>query len=185
MKIRYILAMLVSACVGFGAASPAAADMKIAVLNAERALLSCSKAERMLADLEQELAPDQDAIKALNADIAALQQRAQKDADVLTDAQKRNMANQMEDKRLEYRQRLEKVQKAIADRQEDIYSELAPVMDAVVKELIESEGYDMILPRPLVLRTQQGAVPLNNVLYVNDEHDITRKVTEKLNQRID
>lgn len=182
MKFRILIAIVLS--LGLGAALPVSAELKIAVLNAERALLSCSKAERMLADLEKELQPDQDAIKALNADIAALQQRAQKDADVLTDAQKREMANEMDDKRLEYRQRLEKVQKAIADRQEDIYSELAPIMDTVVKDLIESEDYDMILPRPLVLRTQQGAVPLNNVLYVNERHDITRKVTEKLNAKI-
>ena len=39
----------------------------------------------------------------------------------------------------------------------------------MLKDLIELEGYDLIMERA-------------NLRYVNSKHDITRKVTEKLNE---
>ena len=63
-----------------------------------------------------------------------------------------------------------KLQKELQDRQQDVIRDMAPKLDAVLQDLIEIEGYDVVLQR-------------RGLLYVNSKHDITRKVTEKLNEK--
>ena len=63
-----------------------------------------------------------------------------------------------------------KLQKELQDRQQDVIRDMAPKLDAVLQDLIEIEGYDVVLQR-------------RGLLYVNPKHDITRKVTEKLNEK--
>ena len=47
---------------------------------------------------------------------------------------------------------------------------MAPKLNAVLDDLVEIEGYDLVLQR-------------GGLLYVNIKHDITRRVTEKLNEK--
>ena len=47
---------------------------------------------------------------------------------------------------------------------------MAPKFEAVLKDLIDLEDYDAVLPR-------------QTLLWINPRHDITRRVTEKLNER--
>ena len=47
---------------------------------------------------------------------------------------------------------------------------MGPKVQAIVNDLVEVERYDLVFER-------------SNVGYVNPRHDITAKVTEKLNER--
>ena len=94
----------------------------------------------------------------------------QNDAEILGDAEKRNIQKDIEDKQLDYEFGVNKFRKELQDRQEQIFRQMAPKLDAVLKDLIEIEGYDMVFPR-------------GGLLYVNTKHDITRKVTEKINEK--
>ncbi len=76
----------------------------------------------------------------------------------------------MEDKQIEYQFLVNKLQKDVQDRRQDLMQQMAPKIDAVLQDLIEAEGYDLILQR-------------GNLLYADSKHDITRKVTEKLNEK--
>lgn len=181
--MKKLIAVLLTVTTAAGFAPAARAELNIAVLNAERAVLESEQARRMVQSLEQELEEDQQFIESVTAEIAELQERFQKDADVLTDAQRRQMTKEMEDKGLERRQRMEKVQKAIADRRQEIFQEISPLLQVVVQELIDVENYDLILPRSVTVPTQQGAYPIQPILYVNPRHDITAKVTERLNEK--
>lgn len=152
------------------AALGAAAQLKIAVLNVERALGDSDEAKAQGEQIQADLQSDQDGLKALGEEIEALQERLEKDAEILGDDEKRRIGKDIEDKRLDFEFGANKLQKELQDRQQDVIRDMAPKLDAVLQDLIEIEGYDVVLQR-------------RGLLYVNPKHDITRKVTEKLNEK--
>ena len=152
------------------AALGAAAQLKIAVLNVERALGDSDEAKAQGEQIQADLQSDQDGLKALGEEIEALQERLEKDAEILGDDEKRRITKDIEDKRLDFEFGANKLQKELQDRQQDVIRDMAPKLDAVLQDLIEIEGYDVVLQR-------------RGLLYVNPKHDITRKVTEKLNEK--
>ena len=159
-----LLAVLCFSAVGV------AAEYKFAVLDMQRAIGDSEEAQSLATQVEQDLKSDQDALQKLAEEIQAVQERLQNDAEILGDAEKRSLQKDIEDKQLDYEFGVNKFRKALQDRQQEIFREMAPKLDAVLKDLIEIEGYDVVFPRA-------------GLLYVNTKHDITRKVTEKLNEK--
>lgn len=147
-----------------------AAEYKFAVLDVQRAIGDSEEAQSLATQVEQDLKSDQDALQKLAEEIQAVQERLQNDAEILGDAEKRSLQKDIEDKQLDYEFGVNKFRKELQDRQQEIFREMAPKLDAVLKDLIEIEGYDVVFPRA-------------GLLYVNTKHDITRKVTEKLNEK--
>ena len=152
------------------AAVGVAAEYKFAVLDVQRAIGDSEEAKSLAAQVEQDLKEDQDALQKLGEDIQAVQERLQNDAEILGDAEKRSLQKDIEDKQLDYEFGVNKFRKELQDRQQEIFRQMGPKLDAVLTDLIEIEGYDVVLPRA-------------GLLYVNSKHDITRKVTEKLNEK--
>ena len=166
--LRKLTAMLVAVCAL--AAAGAAGELKIAVLNVQRALGDSEEAQALADEIQLDLQKDQDGLQALGEEIQALQEQLEKDAEILGDEEKRRINKDIEDKRLDFEFGANKLNKELQDRQQEILRQMAPKLDAVLKDLIEIEGYDLVLQR-------------SGLLYVNTKHDITRKITEKLNEK--
>jgi len=148
----------------------AAAQLKIAVLNTGQAIQLSEEAKVYSENIQAELQPEQEQLRAVQAEIQAMQQRLADEGDVLADAERRDINTQIENKRLDLEFGLQKLQKAFADRQEELRQIMGPKVQAVLNDLIELERYDVVLER-------------TTVLFANMRHDITAKVTEKLNER--
>lgn len=148
----------------------AVAELKIAVLDTQRALLESEEAQDLMQGAQTDLEGDQNRVNALGQEIRALNEQLQKDAEVMSPTEQRRRQKEIEDKQIEYQFLVNKLQKDVQDRRQDLLQQMAPKIDAVLQDLIELEGYDLILQR-------------GNLLYVNSRHDITRKVTEKLNEK--
>jgi Skp family chaperone for outer membrane proteins len=86
----------------------------------------------------------------------------------MSDAEKRRMQKELEDKNTEYQFLANKLQKLVNERQQEILGLMAPKLDAVLKDMIAKEAYDLVVHR-------------QNVLYVDPKYDITTQVTEQLN----
>ncbi|MEQ8857852.1 MAG: OmpH family outer membrane protein [Pseudomonadales bacterium] len=151
-------------------AGSAAAEMKIAVLDTQRALIESEEAQQLLQAAQGDLEGDQNKVNALGQEIQAMQEQLQKDVEVMSPAEQRKRAGEIEDKQMQYQFEVNRLQKQVQDRRQDLLQQMAPKIDAVLKDLIEVEGYDLILQR-------------GSLLYANSKHDITRKVTEKLNEK--
>ena len=163
------LAAILLAVFCFSAAG-VAAEIKFAVLDVQRAIGDTEEAKSLLTQMDQDLKQDQEALQQLATDMQAVQERLQKDAEILGDAEKRGMQKEIEDKQIDYEFGVNKLRKEVQDRQQEIFRQMAPKLDAVLKDLIEIEGYDLVFPRA-------------GLLYVNTKHDVTRKVTEKINEK--
>ena len=151
------------------AAGAVAAELKFAVLDTQRALVESEEAAALFAQAEKEQEQEQTEVTGLRDEIEALQQRLQTDGEVMSAAERRKVNKDIEDKQIDFQFLVNKLQKEVKDRQQDIFQQMVPKIDKVLKDLIELEGYDMIMER-------------QNLRYVNSKHEITRKVTEKLNE---
>jgi len=151
------------------AAGSVAAELKIAVLDTQRALVESEEAQTLLSQAEKELQEEQEEVTALRDEIEALQTRLQTDGEVMSATEQRKVQKDIEDKQIDFQFLVNKLQKEVNDRRQDILQQMVPKIDKVLKDLIELEGYDVIMERA-------------NLRYVNSKHEITRKVTEKLNE---
>jgi outer membrane protein len=145
------------------------AEVKIAVVDVQRAILSSEEAKTLLAQIQQEFSTDEDAIKVIQRDAAALLERAQKDADVMSDAEKRRIQTEIESKNNDFVYLRQKLQKEITARQAELFAGTEAKVQKAIEEMVLANDYDLILPRAAAL-------------YVGNLYDITRKVTEKLNE---
>ncbi len=152
------------------ASANAHAELNIAVLNTQRAVLESDEAKAMIEKIRADVERDEQAVKKLGEEIQAINARLQKDADTLSNSEKRKMQKQIEDKQIDYQFQVNKLQKEVNDRQQEIFAQLAPKVDAVLKDMIEKNGYDMIVQR-------------SELLYAKQKHNITRQVTENLNKK--
>lgn len=167
MTKKYLSWSLLSILLASGAA---AAELKIAVLDTQRALIESEEAQQLMETAQFDLEGDQNRVNTLGQEIRGLQEQLQKDAEVMSPVEQRKRQKEIEDKQIEYQFLVNKLQKDVQDRRQELLQQMAPKIDAVLKDLIELEGYDLILQR-------------GSLLYANSRHDITRKVTEKLNEK--
>ena len=172
MRKKYLSSNLLLVVFLLLGATGAAAELKIAVLDTQRALLESEEARQLLQAAQSELEKEETEVKNLGDEIVALQEQLQKDAEVLSQGEQRKRQKEIEDKRIDYEFLVNKLQKEVNDRRQELLQQMVPKIDAVLKDLIELEGYDLIMERA-------------NLRYANSKHDITRRVTEKLNERRD
>ena len=146
------------------------AQLKIAVVNTVQAIQQSEEAQAFTENLQQELAPEQTELQGLQQEIAELRQRVQDEGDVMSADEQRKVARDIENKQIDLEFRAQKLQKDVQDRQQELVQVMGPKVQAIVNDLVEVERYDLVFER-------------SNVGYVNPRHDITAKVTEKLNER--
>ncbi|MGI9327700.1 MAG: OmpH family outer membrane protein [Pseudomonadales bacterium] len=151
-------------------AGTAVAELKIVVLDTQRALAESEEAKALIEKINSELKAEQDEVQSLGESIRALNEKLGKDGEVMSAAEKRKAQKEIEDKQIDYQFLVNKLQKEVNDRRNELLQQMVPKVDAVLKDLIATEGYDMILER-------------GSLRYANTKHDITRKVTEKLNAK--
>ena len=146
------------------------AQLKVAVVNTVQAIQQSEEATAFTEQLQQELAPEQTELQGLQQEIADLRQRVQDEGDVMSADEQRKVARDIENKQIDLEFRAQKLQKDVQDRQQELIQVMGPKVQAIVNDLVEVERYDLVFER-------------SNVGYVNPRHDITAKVTEKLNER--
>ena len=107
------------------AAGSAAAELKIAVLDTQRALIESEEAQALLAQAQQELQGEQDQLQALNDEIVALNEQLQKDGEVMSPAEQRRITKEIEDKQIDLQFLGNKLQKEVNDRHPDLISPIS------------------------------------------------------------
>ncbi len=162
--ILTVLAVLIAM-----AAPAVSAEMKVAVVDVQTAILNSEEAKRLLGQIQAEFADDEEEIRDIQSEAAAILERLQKDGDVISDSETRRLQADIEDLNNQFVFERQQLQRRIEQRQAELFGGIDVRVQRAIEELVLSEDYDLILPR-------QAA------LYVGDLYNITRKVTEKLNE---
>jgi outer membrane protein len=150
-------------------ATPAFAEMKVAVLNYQMALLESDAAKRYAVDAEKKFGPQLNKLKTLESDAKGIQDRLVKDGDKMQTAERERLELEFKQKARDFQFQSKELNesKAVADR--EMLKKLKPNLDTAVEEVIKSGNFDLVLER--------GAV-----IDVKPQFDITRQVIERMNQ---
>ncbi|NWL78227.1 hypothetical protein DM872_15355 [Pseudomonas taiwanensis] len=151
-------------------ATPAFAEMKIAVLNYQMALLESDAAKKYAVDAEKKFGPQLNKLKTLESDAKRIQDRLVKDGEKMQQAERERLELEFKQKARDFQFQSKELNeaKAVADR--DMLKQLKPKLDKAVEEVLKQGSFDLVLER--------GAV-----VDVKPQYDITRQVIERMNQQ--
>ena len=149
--------------------SPALAEMKVAVVDVQAAIANSDQAKRLVAQLQSEFKDQQDQIRKIQSDAAALLERAQKNSDVMSDLEKRKLQNEIQSKNSDFEYLRQKLQNQVEQRRNEMFAPVNKEVQQAIEDLVRENDYDLV-------------VPAQATLYINPVYDVTNKVTEKLNQ---
>jgi len=142
--------------------------MRIAVVDREAALLSSNTAKVAQDKLARDMQPQRDRLERLRGEIRGLEERFAKEGAGMSEAAKRQLQQQAESKAQEFNTLIEQVQKRTQDAQQDLLKRMVPTLESTLEELRKAGNYDIILER-------------RAVVLVSPEHDLTKKVVDRLN----
>lgn len=165
---KSLVAMFVALSLALGAV-PAMAAMKIAVVDVQTAIANSDQSKKLIAEMQKEFKGQQDHIRRIQAQAAALLEKAQKNSDVMSDAQKRRLQNEIESKNSDFQYFRQRLQKEVQERRQELYAPVDQEVQRAIEALVREHNYDLVIPA-------QAA------LYVSPVYDVTNDVTEKLNQ---
>jgi outer membrane protein len=164
---RLAMAVLATAMM---AAPTVYAEMKIVVLDPVRAILESDEGKVLIEAANKEMQADSEQLRSQAEELQALQAKLQKDGEVMSDSDKRKAVKELESMQADLQFGSQKIQKIAQDKRQEILQTLAPQYDKVLTDLIQVDQIDLI-------------VQPNALQYANPKHDITKRVTEKLNEQ--
>lgn len=150
-------------------ASPAFADMKIAVLNYQMALLESDAAKQYAVDAEKKFGPQLTKLRTLETDAKALQDKLVNGGSKMSQAERDKAESDFKQKARDFQFQSKELNEAKAASDRDTLKKLKPKLDQAVEEIIKKGGYDLVVER--------GAV-----VDVKPQYDITRQVIDRMNQ---
>lgn len=150
-------------------ATPAFAEMRIAVLNYQMALLESDAAKKYAVDAEKKFGPQLSKLKTLESSAKNIQDRLVKGGDKMQQAERERLELEFKQKARDFQFQSKELNEAKAISDRDMLKQLKPKLDKAVEEVIKKGGFDLVLER--------GAV-----VDVKPQFDITRQVIERMNQ---
>ena len=149
----------------------AAAQGKIAVVNLQEAILQSDRAQKELEEVrnQEDYRSDKEEFDRLQDELENLVQDFQKDAAVMSQEQQLAARKKLPSKQSDLEHVAGKLQSAEQQAGQALLQEMSPMVQEVLRELIQTEGIGLLLQR-------------NAVIHADPGYSITAKVTDKLNQ---
>ena len=148
---------------------PALADIKIAVLNYQMALLESDAAKKYAVDAEKKFGPQLNKLKTLESDAKRIQDRLMKDGERMQQAELERLELEFKQKARDFQSQSNDLNEAKASADREMLDKLKPKLDKAVEEVLKSGNYDIVLER-------------GSGVDVKPQLDITLRVIERMNQ---
>lgn len=165
MKLKFIVGMVLAACVSFNANAE-----KIAVLGVQQALLASDAAADFRAKLKSEFTKDEKKILDLEKQVKSAREKLAKNQGLVSAEEFKQQRIQFQKLFAEYQRSGQALQQKKMEREQAFLKEMKPLLDKVIRGLIEKEGFDLVVNKQAVL-------------FNKHELDITPKVVELLNKQ--
>ena len=161
---RLLLPAIVLAC-----AVSASAQVKVAIINLQKAVLDTAEIQKAQKDLETRYKPRQEKAEALQRELQTIQGQLQTMAGKLTPQAEQELNVQGQRKQRELQRLTDDLQGDVDRERQDILGRSAQRMNDVVKKLSESKGLDMV-------------VDVSNTVYFKPAMEITAEATAEYNK---
>lgn len=163
--MRHFLPILAALALWLGAVAAESAELKIGFIDAERVNRESAPAERASKQLEKEFAPRAQELQRREAQIKSMQAQLEKDAMTMSESDRRAKEQELARISLDFQRMQREYREDLNLRRNQELAALFERANRVIKQIAESEKYDLIL---------QEAV------YRNPRIDITDKVLKAL-----
>ena len=150
-------------------ATLAHAEMKIAVVDMQRAVLSSDQAKVAVDKFRAAKQGDIDTITQLEKELKGIQEKMSTSADFMSEEERRKMKATFDEKASTYQFHRQNMQKAEQQELQSLAQLMEPKMQKALKTIIEDSKYDLVL-RPEAVIYSTGAI------------DITKQLLEKMNE---
>lgn len=140
------------------------AQVKMGVINSQRALVDTAEIKKAQADLEAKFKPRQDALEKVQREIAGLQQQLQTMQGKLTPQAEQDMVAQGQRKQREAQRLQQDLQEDVNREREEILQRAGTRMQEVVSKLAEAKGLDLVVDE-------------SNTIFRKAALDITKEAT--------
>ena len=165
MNFKSLLGVILVASISFSANAE-----KIAVLGVQQALLASSAAADFREKLKSEFSKEDRSLLDLEKQVKAARDKITKNKDLASADELKKMKIQFQKVFTEYQRNGQALQQKRMEREQAFIQEMRPKLDKVIRELIEKEGYDVVLAKQATL-------------FAKKEVDITPRVVELLNKQ--
>jgi outer membrane protein len=165
MKI-YMLRTFMLATFCVSAFSVQAEDFRVGFINTDRIFREANTAKVAQTKLEQEFSKREKDLVELGNSLKSNSEKLERDAPTLSETQRSTRQRQLADQDREFQRKRREFQEDLNARKNEELQQVLEKANKVVKQVAESEKYDLIL---------QEAV------YINPKHDITEKVIKVIN----
>jgi outer membrane protein len=156
--------LLATVCVS--AFSVQAEDFRVGFINTDRIFREANTAKVAQTKLEQEFSKREKDLVELGNSLKSNSEKLERDAPTLSETQRSTRQRQLADQDREFQRKRREFQEDLNARKNEELQQVLEKANKVVKQVAESEKYDLIL---------QEAV------YINPKHDITEKVIKVIN----
>jgi outer membrane protein len=140
------------------------AQMKVAILNTQKALLDTAEIKKAQADLEAKFKPRTDAMRKTDAELQDIQTRLQAGAGKLTPQVEADLTSQGQRKQRDMQRMQEDLQADVERDRQEILGKASLRMQEVVKKLAEEKGFDLV-------------VDTSNTIYFKPALEVTAEAT--------
>src|SRR3954447_26573939 len=161
MSVRMGLRPLLVCSALLVSAQLASAQVKVAVINLQRAVFESAEIKKADAQMQATFKPRQDRIETLQKEIAALAQQLQASNGKLSPQAEGDLQTQGQRKQRDLQRLNDDLTADATSYRNDVLSKTSDKMTAVVKKLAEEKGLDLV-------------VDASTALYFKDALDITK-----------
>lgn len=150
-------------------ALPAVADTRVGVVDLRQALFSSNDAKSFSEVMQNEFASDEKKVRETQEAARKLKERLEKDGSMMNESERNQLASEFQEKVKEFNFLKQRLDSAVNERKQAFLEEARPEVDAAVKELLEENDLDLILPSEAVV-------------YVKPKMNLTSQLLDKLNR---
>jgi outer membrane protein len=151
-------------------ASFAQAEMKIAVVDMQRAVLASDEAKVAVEKFRAAKQDDIDTISQLETELKGIQDKMAKDGEIMSEDERRKLKNSFEEKATTYKFHRQNMQKAEQQELQQLAQAMEPRMQKALKAIIDEKKYDLVVRPDMVIYNGPGT-------------DITKLLLEQLNAK--
>jgi len=151
-------------------ALPASAQLKVAVVDLQKALQQTAEIKQAEADLKARFGPRQEQVATLEREITKLQQEAEQGQGKYTEAAMAEISNQFQIKQRQYQRNAQALQEEVNRDRQELLSRIGDRLSQVVKSIAEAKDLDMV-------------VDVSSTLYVKPAIDISAEVAAEYDKK--
>ncbi|MCX7808131.1 MAG: OmpH family outer membrane protein, partial [Deltaproteobacteria bacterium] len=167
---RYHLITLIAGLVLAALAPRAFAQVRIAVVDLQRALLETEDGRRAKAKLKRLFKQRQDELDRRQSELRQMSQELEQQSKVLSAEARQERIEALQKKAIELQQLYLQYQRELAEREAEYTSQIISRMERILRRIGQSEGYTLILER------NEGGV-----VWVPSNLDLTDVVIQRYN----